>query len=716
MLPTQLVGRERETADAVALLRGRDVRLLTFTGPGGIGKTRLALHVAAAVLDHFVGGVFVVDLAALTDPAQVEPAIARALALAGLVVPDPGASVAVALRDAPVLLLLDNCEHLPPVAALVAVQLAACPPLTILATSRAALRLRDEHRFPVPPLGLPDPACAPQVASVSHCEAVRLFVARARAVAPDFALSDANAAAVAAICRRLDGLPLAIEMAAARVEILSPRALLARLEGSEGPQTHRHAPLRVLVGGAADLPARQRTLGATIAWSHDLLDDVAHVLFRRLAIFAGDWTLDAAERICPSADGDWEGEPDEALDVLEGVARLASHSLVRAHAHADAAEPRFDMLNTIRAYALERLAASGEEATLRQRHAVYYCVLAEAAEPGLTGPEGPASLARLDEEGDNLRAALLWARDDGETALGLRLATALWRYWHIRGYLGEGRAWFDAFLRGTMTEGSGSALRAGALNGAGVLAAAQGDYGCAVALFEECLSLRRAGGDGAGISATLSNLGLVAMEQGDYGRAVALFEEDLAVQRGGSDRWSIAAIMGNLAELARLQGQTGRAIRWGEESVALYRAVGDRRGAAISTQTLAGAVAVRGEYARAWTLYDDCLGLWRLLGDRRSLAECLEALGSLLSTRGDGDGAAELFDDATRLRAEIGCPISPADRALYAAHLACPIATGVVEDMSSLEVCDASDRPRDTEKELAKGGDRQGIGQAMVTT
>jgi predicted ATPase len=410
------------------------VRLLTLTGPGGTGKTRLGLQVAADLLEDFESGVFFVPLEALRDPTLVASSIARTLGLqdrAGQVLLD---SLRESLQDKQMLLVLDNFEQVVAAAPLVAELLAACPRLKCLVTSRVVLRLRGEHEFPVPPLDLPDPRHLPAMDTLSQYAAVELFIQRALALKPDLRVDNATAPAVVAICVRLEGLPLAIELAAARIKLFPPQALLARLGRR----------LELLRGGTRDMPERHQTLRHAIAWSYDLLEAGEQALFRRLAVFAGGCTLEAAEVVCQAVHAPAAG-PGQSLEVLDGVASLVDKSLLRQQAQVSG-EPRFRMLETLCEYGLECLTASGEEPAVRRAHADYYRVLVEAAEPALTGPAQEAWLEQLEAEHDNVRAALRWAEESGEAEMGLRLAGALCQFWLIRGHLREGQEWFARLL------------------------------------------------------------------------------------------------------------------------------------------------------------------------------------------------------------------------------------------------------------------------------
>jgi predicted ATPase/class 3 adenylate cyclase len=636
--PTSFIGRAREQAE-VRLLLGA-APLVTLTGTGGAGKTRLALEVAAGLVAAHADGVWLVEFAALADPALVPQAVAQALGLRE----EPGrpllATLTAHLQPKALLLVLDNCEHLIGACAeLATALLRACPQLRLLATSRAALEVPGETLYRVPSLAAPDPDQLPPPEQLPAYEAVQLFVARARARRSDFALTARNAPAVAAVCARLDGMPLALELAAARVSVLPVEGIAARLDDR----------FRLLTGGPRTALPRQQTLRATLDWSYDLLSESERWLLERLSVFAGGWTLDAAEAVGVGVGSEGSLRVPEVLDLLGG---LVNKSLVQA-AEADG-ELRYGLLETVRQYGQERLAATDETEGVRDRHLGYYLALAEEAEPALKGATQGAWLGRLEAEHDNLRAALSWARAAGEAELGLRLAGALWRFWGYRGYFGEGRSWLEAAL----AEGgpAPTAARAKALNGAGNFAFYQDDYGRAAALYEEGLALQRALGDTRGIAGSLGNLANVAFRHGDYGRVAGLYEESLALFREAGDRWGIAHTLDNLGTVARQQGNFERAVALHMEGLVLKRVLGDTRGIAASLFNLGHAAYTQSDYPRAAALYAESLALKRELGATEGIARALEGFALLAGALHRSRRAVQLWAAAEALRGAIGAP------------------------------------------------------------
>jgi predicted ATPase/class 3 adenylate cyclase len=688
---TPLIGREREVEAVCGLLRSPETRLLTLLGTGGTGKTRVGLQVAAELVDDFEDGVFFVPIAAITDPTLVAPTIARALGLS-----EGGARPAEELlegylRDRRTLLLLDNLEQVLEAAPIVDRLLSTAAGLKILATSRTPLGLYGEYEFPIPPLSLPDPESLPPLENLTEYEAVRLFVERARAVRPDFSLAEDNAPAVVEICERLDGLPLAIELAAARIKLLTPQVLLDRLGNR----------LKILTGGARNLPERQRTLRNAIEWSYELLDEGEKMLFGRLGVFSSGATLEAMEAVC-----DTEG--DLPTDVFEGASSLLDKSLLRQEEGAGG-EPRFVMLETIHEFANAKLEGSGEAEAVRRVHAEYFLALAEEAEPMLWGAEDAAWLERLEQEHDNMRAALHWAIEHEEGELALRVGGALRWFWYMEGYYSEGRRWLEVALG---KEGPASAeARIKALAGVGFLAVDQGDLDRAEAaadeglelstqagssslgtadfknilgelarlrgehqraarLVQDSLALHQEAGDKLGIAWSLGNLANVAGDRGDHERAKQLYEEGLALSRRLGSAELLGAYLISLGSESLLEGEPERAIALNEEAAELFRKRGRRGGLQHILDNLGRATLLRGDYERAETLHKESLRVSQDLGDKLIASDSLEGLACTAGAQGEAERSAILFGAAEGLREAEGYQQAPRDRSLREPYLA----------------------------------------------
>src|SRR5215212_5563072 len=589
--PTPLVGREKEVAEVCDLLRGEETRLLTFTGPGGIGKTRVALQAAADLLDDFPDGTFFAPLATLTQAELFFSTVAETLGVQETGEQPLDESLKDYLKERRLLLVLDNFEQVLGAAPTVTELLAAAPGLKVLATSRAPLGLYGEHEYDVPPLSVPDVRHLPDLKVLSQYEAVRLFIERAKAAKADFEVTDESAPAVAEICVRLDGLPLAIELAAARIKMLPPKAMLQRL-GSR---------LKLLTGGARDLPVRQRTLRGAIEWSFALLDEGEQVLFGRLAVFSGGRTLEAIEAIC-------DAEGDLPVDAFEGVSSLLDKSLLRQEEGPNG-EPRFVMLETVHEFAREQLQESAEAEEIKRIHAQYFLTLAEEAYTELKGANQLQWLEKLEAEHDNMRAALSWASERKEVEVALRMGGALFEFWSMRGYHSEGRRRLEAAL--AMDGRVSPEVRAMALAGVGELASAQGELDRAQEACQEGLQLLAQEATSEAKLNLLDSLGFVALHREEYGQAKELFEEGLELSREMSDTWWLASFLLFLAIVPHYLGDYERATELTEESMDLFREQGDKHSLAHCLNNLAMMVYSKGDLRQAGKLTEEAVALFR---------------------------------------------------------------------------------------------------------
>jgi len=695
---SSLVGRERETAAVRDLILRDGERLVTLIGPGGVGKTRLALRVLDEIAGRFADGAVFVPLAAVTDPEMVPAAIASELGVHEVGDRPVLDSLIGLLRERTLLLVLDNLEQVVQAAPTVADLLAACPDLVVLATSRAALRVSGECEFPVPPLAIPDHASG-AAHDPADTDAIRLFVLRARSVDSEFALTADNAPVVAAICRRLDGLPLAIELAAARAKVLSPQALLARLEGR----------LDLLAHGPRDLPARQRTMRDAVAWSYDLLSDDEQRLFRRLSVFVGGFSLEAAEGVAvlpegeslrsggaaplrgwryaqgesPSAQGVQERDdgsipaphppsppesaqrtsPPEAatrlpppersgtLFVFDGITTLVDHSLVRPTGAASG-EPRFEMLETISAYGRERLTESGEHAAVRNAHAAFFLALVSEACTAFEGPGRAAARERVAREHDNLRAALAWAVEREDAELAQRLATQLARFWVVLGHVTEGRAWLDRAV--ALDRSSQPETRADALCWAAQFASHQNVVDRAESLATEALAVARESDYERGVAMALHQLGQSAHRRGELDTATANYEDAVArFRRLGEPIWE-GATLRDLGVVAGAQGRHERATACHEQALAVWRRLDHPWGVPAALRDLADEALCRGDAAAALPLYRESLERWLLLGEQLHVAGSLLGPATVALESGQAERAARLLGTSAALHEAIG--------------------------------------------------------------
>lgn len=647
---TSFIGREDEVAELKTLIG--TTRLLTLTGTGGCGKTRLALQLAAGSTHEHADGVWLVELAALANPMLLPQTVAQVFGLKDAV----GQSLAEALADTlaskQLLLVLDNAEHLLEACAqFCEAMLRACAELTVLVTSRERLGIAGELTFQVPPLSAPNPHVSVTPELLHAFDSTRLFIERAKLQQPRFAVTARNATALAAICHRLGGIPLAIELAAARVRSMPPEEVSQRLDQR----------FELLTGGSRTALPRHQTLRSLIDWSYDLLSDAERTLLGRASIFAGGWTFEAAEQVCV-------GAGVERRHLLDLLTSLVDKNLVVAKDHRGST--RYGLLETVRYYARDRLSERGEEATQSRRHFNYLLALAEAADARQLTDDQGVWLERLESEHDNLRAALAWCSTSSADADdGLRLAAALGSFWRSRGHLGEGRHWLAGLLDAAPNMPD-SASRADALRWAGVLAMSQADYPAARALQQEALAMYRALGDRLGIARVLNNLGLVAVELEDHAAAQSLFEESMTLRRELGDQQGISFVLCNLRMVAHLRGRHGDAQARYEEALDLQRMLGDRGMVAKLTNNLGASLYLQGDYRKGRTLLQEALAIWTELHSRFELVLSLEDFACLAWLEGEAVGAARLWGRAAQLRQDMGQGRSPTEQATTNPHVA----------------------------------------------
>jgi predicted ATPase/transcriptional regulator with XRE-family HTH domain len=708
--PTALIGRQREVDEICDYLRRMESRLLNLSGPPGIGKTRLGLQIAAQLLDEYTDGVVFVALAALSDPALVESAIVRAIGVKTTAGQAGSEGLKDYLCDKHLLLFLDNFEQVVDAAPLLSDLLLAAPRLSILVTSRALLRISDEFEIPVQPLALPDLDRLPAPDALANIPSVALFLERARATRADFRLTATSAASVAAICVQLEGIPLTLELAAARVRFFSPQAIKLRLADR----------LNLLADGERDRPRRQQSLRAALSWSYELLHPDEQRLLVGLAVFVGGFTLEAAESVCGPAEDTCESSAPRIgvanAAIFTRLTRLCENNLIAREHRADD-ELRFKMLETIRAYTVELLIHRGDAEALRQRHANYYLSLAELAEPMLADAHEKIWLERLESDHDNLRAALRWAIDHQAAEVALRLCGALFQFWYKHSHASEGLRWLEAALEHKYAVSA--AIAAKALNAAGTLARERGEYaqahrfyqestvlfrsigdkrGCATVLnaqgglliyqgayveaqrcLEESLHLYRDVGDQWTSAKVLGNLGVVMQNQGRYAEAKTMYEASLAMSHEMKNTWGSAVALLNLGLVAMLQGNYRDAQLYYQDGLVLFREIGNKEWSAATLTNLGEILMLQGDYGHAKGYYEESLALTYSMGDRRAIACGLEGMAALAGAQGQPDKATRLFSAAASIRTLIGSPLPPSEQARYT-HMVTAIQAQLSED------------------------------------
>ena len=647
---TPFVGRGAEVAQIEDLLSSDGVRLLSITGPGGIGKSRLAYEVATRSANSFADGVGYALLSSITDHQLVAAAIAQALDVVESAERSVFENIVELLRDKELLLLLDNFEHVLPAGQLLTQLLAACPRLKIMVTSRAVLYVRGEHELSLAPLPVPEePNVVDTATEALRFDSVRLFVERAAAAQSDFRLTDDNARAVTAICARLDGLPLALELAAARTGALGPEEMLARLRNN----------LEVLTGGSAELPERQQTLRATLDWDYDLLTEAEKLIWRRLAVLSGGFSVTAALAIINMPGF----PPSYIVDALESL--VAKSLLTTQPSTQD--NVRFSMLKTLREYAYSKLEEVGEANEVKDRHAAFFVAMAEEGSPHLRGAEQAKWLDIFTLEHDNLRAALRWAAQRGDHVLEMRLLAALAPFWEIRAHLSEGQRWLeDALAR---APDAPDELRARCLEGAGVLARGQGEFKRATYLIEQAIELYRGLDSPAALAGAIKSLGNVASDRGDYATARRLYEESLELKLEAGDERGVAEAHNNLGVLARLDGDLEASVSYYDKALSFFRSWGDKLAMARVLMNLGEVKMEQDELGAAKGFIRGSLVLCREIGAHWDIADLLEIMASITDGFGRATDAAQLFGAASSLRDLLGAPLPPGEREAYERRL-----------------------------------------------